>query len=222
MTTVEGELDLVQKERKRPSETSTSAKTARVPFGNNPTALLGIPVLDNKYNHHVGAVDQGNQLKAGYIFQEIHRRGGHHSLITWLLETTLVNSYLLSFYSSVLAEEKFTDHKAFRQAIIDRCFEIGRSGRQKKRKRSSPTYAPQTPSVTVPIAKHRLVSRERKGRGDCAVCKRGVKRRVLGELDGNKRGCEYRKSTTYGCKECDVPLCKEGTCFDTFHSLELE
>lgn len=48
MTTVAGELDLVQKQRKRPSETSTSAKTSRKPFGDNPTALLGIPVLDDK------------------------------------------------------------------------------------------------------------------------------------------------------------------------------
>ena len=90
MTTVEGELDLVEKQRKRPSETSTSAKTARAPFGNNSTALLGIPILGDKYNHHMGAIDQGNQLKAGYTFQEIHRRGGHYSLITWLLETAVV------------------------------------------------------------------------------------------------------------------------------------
>jgi hypothetical protein len=68
MTTVKGELDLVEKQRKRPSETLTSAKTARVPFRDNPTALLGIPVLNNKYNHQIGAVDQGNQLKAGYTF----------------------------------------------------------------------------------------------------------------------------------------------------------
>lgn len=125
MTTVAGELDLVEKERKRPSETSTSAKTARVPFGNNPTALLGIPVLDEKYNHYMGAIDQGNQLKAGYTFQEIHRRGGHHSLITWLLETAVVNSYLLSFYSLVLEKEKFTNHKAFSKLLLTSALILG-------------------------------------------------------------------------------------------------
>ena len=118
ITIVEGELDLVEKERKRPLETSSSAKTVRVPFGDNPTALLEIPVLDDKYNHQMGAIDQRNQLKAGYTFQEIHRRGSHHSLITWLLEIALVNSYLLSYYSPVSKKEKFTDHKAFKEAII--------------------------------------------------------------------------------------------------------
>jgi len=82
MITVEGELKLVERQRKRPSETSSSAKTARQPFGDDPTAILKIPVLDNKYNHQMGAIDRGNQLKAGYSFQELHRRGGHHSLIT--------------------------------------------------------------------------------------------------------------------------------------------
>jgi hypothetical protein len=46
MTTVAGELDLVEKQRKRPSETSTSAKTARAPFRDNATAILGIPILN--------------------------------------------------------------------------------------------------------------------------------------------------------------------------------
>jgi hypothetical protein len=60
MTTVAREFDLVEKQRKRSSETSTSAKTAKAPFGNNPTALLGIFVLDDTYNYHMGAIDQGN------------------------------------------------------------------------------------------------------------------------------------------------------------------
>jgi hypothetical protein len=57
MTTIEGELDLVERQRKRPSETSTSAKTVRAPFGDNSQALLKIPVLDNKYNYQMGAID---------------------------------------------------------------------------------------------------------------------------------------------------------------------
>jgi hypothetical protein len=58
MTTVAGELDLVEKQqRKRPLEISISAKTIRIPFGDNPIALLGIPILDNKYNYHMGIMD---------------------------------------------------------------------------------------------------------------------------------------------------------------------
>jgi hypothetical protein len=72
----------------------------------------------------------------------------------------------------------------------------------------------------VPIEVYKLVPRGK--RGNYAVCKRGVKRVVLGELNSNKRGCEYRKRTVYGCRECDIPLCKEGPCFNKFHALEHE
>ena len=52
---------------------------------------------------------------------------------------------------------------------------------------------------------------------------KGVKKRqVLGELSPNQvtnlvgKGC--RKSTMFGCRVCDYPLCKDSTCFDRFHS----
>jgi hypothetical protein len=80
-TTVTGELDLVEKQRKKPLEILTSAKTTRVLFGDNPTVLLNILILDNKYNYQIGTIDQGNQLKTGYIFQEIHRENNYYSLI---------------------------------------------------------------------------------------------------------------------------------------------
>jgi hypothetical protein len=66
MTTVSGQLEMVDKLRKRPSETSISAKTTRKPFGDEPRKLLLVPVFDNKYNNKMNPVDQGNQLKTEY------------------------------------------------------------------------------------------------------------------------------------------------------------
>jgi hypothetical protein len=51
----------VVQNRKRLSETSTSAKTARKPFGNDVRKDLPIPKLIDDYNHHMGYVDQANQ-----------------------------------------------------------------------------------------------------------------------------------------------------------------
>jgi hypothetical protein len=102
-------------------------------------------------------------LKAGYTFQEIHRRGGHHSLITWLLETAVVNFYLLFYSSCILEKEKFTNHKAFRQAIVDKCFDIGRFGKVEQRKRKSPTYTPKIALLEIPVEAHRLVFMEKRG-----------------------------------------------------------
>jgi hypothetical protein len=64
MSTVYDGTARVTTVRKRPKETSTSAKTARVPFGDQPTKALEIPEVYNFYNHKMGAVDIADQLAA--------------------------------------------------------------------------------------------------------------------------------------------------------------
>ena len=51
MSTHSDALRQVEVLRKRPSETSSSAKTARVPFGTHTRAWLVIPKYENDYNH---------------------------------------------------------------------------------------------------------------------------------------------------------------------------
>jgi hypothetical protein len=64
ITSVKGEKNKVILEKKRPSETSISAKIARKPFGDKPIVILDIPSFANKFNHKIDAIDKGNQLKA--------------------------------------------------------------------------------------------------------------------------------------------------------------
>jgi hypothetical protein len=82
ITTIKGGLDMIESLRKRPSETLTSAKTARVPFRDQPTAILEIPAFDDKYNHNMGAVDKRNKLKVVYNMQYYYKKGGYHFIIT--------------------------------------------------------------------------------------------------------------------------------------------
>lgn len=218
MTTVADQQSMVEKERKRPSETSTSAKTSRKPFGNSPRKVLPIPVFTENYNHKMNAVDQGNQLKAEYTMQRRHRAGGHHSLITWLMDTALVNSYLLSFHSAVSKEAKYTDHRRFHQDIIDRCFDLCKAA-QRKRKRAR-FDSEDSPVLELPLDQHILEFRGKLQ--DCGVCKGGViepkrPRTVLGEISGNKQKTKPRKRSTYGCSTCNIALCKEGQCFNKYH-----
>jgi hypothetical protein len=66
--------------QKRPKETSTNAKTARVPFGDQPTKELEIPQVYDFYNHKIGAVDIADQLAAiDYGCRRI-RRGAWQAL----------------------------------------------------------------------------------------------------------------------------------------------
>jgi hypothetical protein len=60
MTTMAGILDTVPKNRKRPLETSTLAKTARKPFSNQSRKVLLVPIFDDMYNNKINTVDQGN------------------------------------------------------------------------------------------------------------------------------------------------------------------
>lgn len=49
---------------KRPKETSSKAKTARIPFGIQTTKVLSVPTIANRYNYHMGAVNEFDHLTA--------------------------------------------------------------------------------------------------------------------------------------------------------------
>jgi hypothetical protein len=50
--------------RKRLKETSSKAKTIRVPFGKDLVKELSIPAIADGYNYYIGAVDEFNHLTA--------------------------------------------------------------------------------------------------------------------------------------------------------------
>jgi hypothetical protein len=52
----------VLRQRKRPKETSSKAKTIRVPFSNQATKELLIPVVIDGYNYYIGAVNEFDYL----------------------------------------------------------------------------------------------------------------------------------------------------------------
>jgi hypothetical protein len=70
----------VNRLRRRPAATSTSAKTSRVPFQGKHEAYLDIPALVDDYNHNMGAVDQADQLWANNPGTCQVRQGGWHAL----------------------------------------------------------------------------------------------------------------------------------------------
>jgi hypothetical protein len=50
--------------KKRPKETSSKAKTSRQPFGSEVIKELYIPVIADRYNYNIGAVDEFDHLIA--------------------------------------------------------------------------------------------------------------------------------------------------------------
>jgi hypothetical protein len=97
MSTVYDANGRVTSIRKRPKATSTSAKTARKPFGDQVTKELEIPEPYYAYNHYMNGVDIADQLAASNSGKRRIRRGAWQALDQWLLVTVLVNTYLIAF-----------------------------------------------------------------------------------------------------------------------------
>jgi hypothetical protein len=51
--------------RKRPKETSSKAKTVRIPFSNQATRILSIPVIADGYNYHTENLQVGGTGRIG-------------------------------------------------------------------------------------------------------------------------------------------------------------
>ena len=78
MTSVLSAEETVERDRKRPKETSSKAKTSRVVFGpKEAVKKLAIPVVADRYNYKMGAVDEGDHLIAQKPSLREVRRGGH-------------------------------------------------------------------------------------------------------------------------------------------------
>ncbi|RFU24234.1 hypothetical protein B7463_g12098, partial [Scytalidium lignicola] len=105
------------KVRRRPAKTSTSARQARAPFGNQPTKELAIPVVIDDYNHYIGGVDIANQFRAEY---ETHRTAfpTWWPLFYWMVDIAVVNAYRLCVLQQKEAKiEHPVTYLSFRQQL---------------------------------------------------------------------------------------------------------
>jgi hypothetical protein len=73
----------------------------------------------------------------------------------------------------------------------------------------------------VPMGAHEQVKLSKNGR--CVCCKglrftdRPKKRVALAQIGANQGRESLTHYTFFGCKQCDVHLCKERGCFGVFH-----
>jgi hypothetical protein len=108
--------------------------------------------------------------------------------------------------------------REFREKLISQLFELARAEAQKQKRAVSYTKKP----VVTALEQHIRVYRERDE--DCRGCslvgrvrEPSRKRKALGELSTNQIAPKRAKSSVYGCKVCDVSLCKEGPCWKAYH-----
>jgi hypothetical protein len=210
----------VNRLRKRPKESSSKAKTTRTPFGNAATKVLSIPVVADRYNYNMRAVDEFDHLTTQNAGLQHVERGGNQALEHWLLRVVLINCYLLSLYSDVPEPRavSFRSQSDFRGQLISVLLAKGRDGEvcPKRRILRISSRADQ-----VPLESHEQVKLG--NRGICVCCRglrftdRPKKRVVLAQIALNQGRKSSIHESIYGCKQCDVYLCKERGCFDVFH-----
>ena len=206
--------------RKRPKETSSKSKTSRVPFGDEAIKELSIPTIADAYNYHMGAVDEFDHLTAQNPGLRPVRRGGSQALEHWLLRTVLVNCYLLALCSDAPEPRQvsFRSQQDFRKQLIGSLSSMARDTSICPKRRISRISEG---ADQVPLQSHEQVKMGK--RGYCVACKglrfgdRPQKRVPLGVFASNSGRKSSNHMSSSGCKQCDVFICKDNSCFEVFH-----
>jgi hypothetical protein len=222
---ITGPDSTVRRSRRCPRLSSKNGKSAREVFNGKARAIIGIPKIIDDYNHFMGGVDISDQLRS-YYSSQLKVRRNWMPLFFWLLDTTIVNSYLIYKKNGGIF-----NHRKFN---IELACDLMDSGLMEDGKvtRSQPKLAKtvKTPRrKAIYISKHsnslpvRRLSNERhlaqfRSRAFCILCRHKAKK-VEGKSSDEKapRG---HGSTTTECSTCEVPLCYQvnRNCFLEYHT----
>lgn len=204
---LEGNVQAIKWMDKRPvriltsiHDTSMVPKRRRSRLAPGGTEEVMKPKAVEEYNQHMGGVDKSDQLLSYYGFS--------HRTVKWwrraffhLLDLSVVNAYIL-YRQSQPGKPQLT-HERFRVELAkEMLFKAG----------SDITSEPHQRHALPPQARlherHFVEKIPPRSTGtpsqpDCCVC-------------SNKRG-RGRKTSTYRCKQCKVPLCVV-PCFELYHT----
>ena len=200
----------MERERRRPKNTSTNARIALPIFGNDRKKRLPIPTVINAYNHAMNAVDVANQIRANFTCHLAFERRNWRPLAWWLFDVCLVNSYVIwRQRQPQLKQQDPRLHRQFSQQLIDQLLFHGPGHKAEKmptRRRCA--WGSKHPGECVQGAQsHKSERQERRIR----------RRRVLGEIINESRPVQRSKNIATGCASCGVNLCITRGCFYKWH-----
>lgn len=156
------------------------------------------PTVIIDYNKQMGGVDRADQLCTSYNFARKSVKWWR-KLFFWLLETAIVNSYIL-FNKQRSRGEQLTHLKYRRQLIMQLVGDV----RNRQRRRGRPSTRDKAERLNK---KPHFLDQDGAKHKDCAVCSRR-----------HKKG--GRKTTVYYCKTCSrKPGLHPTKCFELYHSV---
>ncbi|KJZ68721.1 hypothetical protein HIM_11887 [Hirsutella minnesotensis 3608] len=162
LSTVHTGRQLEQRIRRRPASlTKPQQKAIKREFGDDPIKQLPVPTATAEYNDNMGGVDVGDQLRSYLGFDHAIRRGGWRAIaFGFLLDTALINTYLLQLRGSP-NWAVFDSQVSWRQQLINELIEKHATGGSSRQRYRSGNDA-------LPISEHNLVRRGTSSR--CVAC----------------------------------------------------
>jgi hypothetical protein len=228
----------IEKERKRPKKSSTSAIVARAAFGDQIRKVLPIPGAIEGYNTSMNMVDQANQLRSYFTTLPNRCEKEFFPGVFWSLDFILVNCYKIfmtiysNYYQDFNGIRKRNSHRQFLEAFIDECFQytdetfntVPKKPEQifKKipRRQGRPSLSQeftksQKTTTIIPLENHKHI--KSKKRSYCRCCGY-IRRKIEAQKDPNiKQKDAIRGALTFWkCTICG-PICKEVSCWNIFH-----
>lgn len=178
---------------------STKEVTRKIAGGK--TLTLKKPVVICDYTENMGAVDRADHYCASYAFSRKSMKWWR-KLFFWLLEVSIVNSFILMRLQLLKQGEKEQRHLQYRRNLIEQLIGDVRA-RAGKRGPSARLDCEQRLDGK-PHFIYKIPGRSSK---DCAVCS-----------DRKTKG--GRRETVFFCKTCrNNPGLHPGECFERFHTL---
>ena len=162
------------------------------------------PTVVDFYNHNMNGVDIADQHSVYYSFQQKTWKWWC-KVFFWLMEATVVNSYVLYEQSVTAAGDRPRSHLTYRRAVLEIlasriCAAPPRplGGRPSKR--------PRLEARPDLMNRHLHVLGKRDHPVDCVVC--------------SLRAKGTRRRTLYFCKSCtNTPSLHPDICFERYHTL---
>lgn len=227
MSTVHDPSDRVPRMRRQPRETSTNATRVRRVL-QTARQRVEIPKVIDDYNHFMGGVDLADQLRATYSLQ-LRVSRVWMPLFFWVLEATLVNSYVLYYVAGgfdfeghgASASRKKPNRRSFLEAIARGL--MGHEDAQRRgNRRASAAPEAEKPAKRIRFSATSELPLERFVGGKHTPQALGKQQRCI--------LCRFRAArdpenagkvgtTTTMCSTCTVPLCltAKRNCFVEYH-----
>ena len=209
--------ELIIRKRKRPNTDQARARPIQRFFGDEAIKTFAIPSIAATYNDEMNHVDRGDQLRASRGYSHSIRRGPWQAIAwTFLLDTALINSYLLQLHGQP-KWKKIRSQSDWRGRLIDDLIAAYWTGHSRKRFRAG--------DENTPMELHERVKRGKNS--PCLACqglrcgqiRSRSKRKPLTGINTNTRK-KGPKKTRYGCRQCDVALCNQQDCWDFYHHIK--